>query len=97
MRLIDADIAYASLSNYYHHRTEEQHKALKEALDRVITVDAEPTRHAHWITEIHPYNGAYSLKCSYCGEWGGLNNEEYNEKWRYCPNCGAKMDEEEQK
>ena len=42
MRLIDADEAYDVLSEYYHQRTEIQHKALQEALDRVPTVDAVP-------------------------------------------------------
>ena len=31
--------AYAILSKYYHHRTEAQHEALREALSRVPTVD----------------------------------------------------------
>lgn len=39
-RLIDADEAYKVLTDYYHHRTEIQHKALKEAIERVPTVDA---------------------------------------------------------
>ena len=42
MRLIDADEAYKVLTDYYHQRTEIQHKALKEAIERVPTVDAEP-------------------------------------------------------
>lgn len=40
MRLIDADEAYKILMDYYHQRTEIQHKALKEAIERVPTVDA---------------------------------------------------------
>jgi hypothetical protein len=39
-RLIDADEAYKVLTDYYHIRTEIQHKALKEAMERVPTVDA---------------------------------------------------------
>lgn len=35
MKLINADEAYRVLSDYYHHRTEGQHDALREALDRV--------------------------------------------------------------
>lgn len=35
MRLIDADEAFRVLSDYYHHRTETQADALREALDRV--------------------------------------------------------------
>ena len=40
MRLIDADEAYKVLTDYYHHKTEIQHNALKEAIERVPTVDA---------------------------------------------------------
>lgn len=39
-RYIDADEAYKVLTDYYHIRTELQHKALKEAMERVPTVDA---------------------------------------------------------
>ena len=35
MKLIDADEAFRVLSDYYHHRTEVQHDALREAIDRV--------------------------------------------------------------
>lgn len=38
MRLIDADVAYKAIADYYHHRTETQFKALKEAFSRVPTV-----------------------------------------------------------
>ena len=40
MRLIDADEVYKILTEYYHHRTDMQHIALKDALDRVPTIDA---------------------------------------------------------
>ena len=35
MRLIDADEAFRVLSDYYHHRTETQAAALREALELV--------------------------------------------------------------
>lgn len=38
-RLVNADEVYKVLTNYYHHKTEIQHKALKEAIERVPTVD----------------------------------------------------------
>lgn len=38
MKLIDADEAFRVLSDYYHHRTEVQHDALREALNRVPEV-----------------------------------------------------------
>ena len=40
MRLVDAEEAYKVLTDYYHHKTEIQHKALKEAIERVPTVEA---------------------------------------------------------
>lgn len=43
MRLIDADEVYKILTEYYHHRTDMQHIALKEALDRVPTIEPAPT------------------------------------------------------
>lgn len=45
-RLIDADSAYTALTDYYHHKTDAQHMALKDALDKVETVDAIPI---NWI------------------------------------------------
>lgn len=40
MRLIDEQTAFTVLSDYYHHNTDTQHEALREALGRVETVDA---------------------------------------------------------
>lgn len=49
------------------------------------TVEAEPTRHGHWIGLTDS-----NFTCSECKEtiytWIGRRNN-------YCPNCGAKMDE----
>ena len=37
-RLIDADDVFHVLTSYYHHSTDFQHEALKEALARVSTI-----------------------------------------------------------
>lgn len=79
-RLIDIDEAYKVLTDYYHHRTEIQHKALKEAIERVPVADAVFMRHGHWIVD---EDG--NIKCSECGHRGVGDN--------YCERCGAKMDE----
>ena len=39
---INTDAAYAVLTDYYHHSTETQYAALREALGRVESVDAVP-------------------------------------------------------
>ena len=41
-RLIDSQTAYDVLTDYYHHSTDTQHAALREALGRVESVDAVP-------------------------------------------------------
>ena len=38
-RVIDTDTAYEVLTDYYHHRLDEQHNALRDALSRVPTAD----------------------------------------------------------
>ena len=92
-RLIDADEAYKVLTDYYHHKTEIQHKAFKEAIDRVPTVD--PVKHGHWV-EQERCDWVYSkeCRCSECGKYRLMTNP-FGREWNYCPNCGAKMDEVE--
>lgn len=51
------------------------------------TVDAELVRHGHWGEEW--FDHKLKIVCSVC--------ECFADKWTdYCPNCGAKMDEEEE-
>lgn len=61
------------------------------ALQDVPTADVAPVVHAHW-EKIDNDCGHYGfVKCTACGdEYGSLT-------YRYCPNCGAKMDEKENK
>lgn len=61
-------------------------------------IDVEPVKHGHW--EVNPHDRAYDV-CSACGigskrrEYGNQDGSEYVTEWswKYCPNCGAKMDE----
>ncbi len=53
------------------------------------SVEAEPVRHGRWIEK--PYLLGTSRFCSLCGSNYGMPHEVYN----FCPNCGAKMDLEE--
>jgi len=90
MRLIDAEKTFEVLIEYYHQRTTFQHYALREALDRVPTVDA--VKHGHWVTITdEPFADKY--KCSECDKEPLIADCEF-ELTPYCPFCGAKMDEE---
>lgn len=59
---------------------------VKRLIEMMPTVD--PVKHGRWI--YHQYKefpiGRY--ECSVCGA-------RHDMPWDYCPNCGAKMDEEE--
>lgn len=90
-RLIDAEVFGGKIEsliewvdiNLEEDRFSEGCKAsLKDVLSTLKnftpTVDAVPVAHGHWIND----------SCSRCGF-------EISQKTRsYCPNCGAKMDEE---
>ena len=80
--LISRQAAIDALSDYYHHTTETQHAALREALGRVESVDAVPVVHGRWTDK----DGGIAT-CSVCGDrWGVWS------VMKYCPNCGARMD-----
>lgn len=139
MRLIDADVVYKVLTDYYHHITETQHESLKEALSKVPTVDVElvqPIEEFEWCHDCKEYDqnahcchrwtkvirntvndlktqgyepvkyGQWldvlvadddegetdGVKCSVCG-YTDINVYWAKTYHRFCPNCGAKMDE----
>lgn len=64
-------------------------------IDIAPTIEAEP-KHGRWITVSDGYgNGvatASICECSLCKDtiWVYKNDKR---KWKFCPNCGAKMDE----
>jgi len=62
--------------------------ATKESIDKIHAADVHEVKHGHW-----EYHGRdITHYCSVCGEAIPLGYE-----FIYCPNCGAKMDEEENK
>ena len=67
-RLIDTDAAYAVLTDYYHHSTDTQHAALREALGRVESVDAvevvrcKDCRFSDWYTAVDGKERCYCME-----------------------------------
>ena len=63
-------------------------KAIKK-MPKGIIADVEPVKHGRWI-EQEKYTFGVMYDCSIC------NNRilDNGHSWNYCPNCGAKMDEE---
>ena len=89
MRLIDAD---ELIERSYRERLENR-ELIAQMIESAPTVDAEPVRHGHWI-EGNNFHW-YSNSCSCCGytRTTDIKSNGWNQ-WKYCPNCGAKMDEE---
>lgn len=60
-----------------------------DMLKKAPTVDAEPVRHGHWVgIDDEPCE---VWECDMCGYIYESDQQWYN----YCPNCGAKMDGEQ--
>ena len=90
-RLIDAD---ALDSKYRLMRDVETGDLLIAIADVTIdaqpTIDAEPVRHGKWEMKPDPFGFFDEIPvCSECG-----CTTKIREKTKYCPNCGARMDEE---
>lgn len=63
------------------------------AIKGIPAADVAPVRHGRW-TDPEDDGGYTSWYCSLCnhpvGTIGGYPN------WKYCPNCGARMDKEDE-
>ena len=62
------------------------------AIDRTPTADVQPVIHAHW--ETTKLTSKWIFVCSHCHDGWYERYEDDNIIWKYCPDCGAKMDEE---
>ena len=59
---------------------------IKAKIMKQPAVDAVPVVHARWIDENPDDSLDPRMRCSFC-----TGVESPLIKWRYCPNCGAKM------
>ena len=82
-RYIDAD----DFLDLFYVASAGQDKAFVRTVEMVVedtpTADVEPMRHGKWSS------GILDFSCSACGVYQNM----YTGKSKYCPNCGAKMDE----
>lgn len=67
-------------------------------LENTSAVDVAPVRHGHWIEYGENKDGTHNMRCSKCGAGlkskGHANSYYTKHKYRYCHNCGARMDGE---
>ena len=80
-RLIDADAFFNRLNNTVYdtdYGFGYSTQIIKAVLEQTKTVDAVPVVHGRWDR---------SGYCTVCDWWTC-----YGSEYKYCPNCGAKMD-----
>ena len=90
MRLIDAD-AYLKKACTYNETGCGSCKLQTICPVNEPTVDAVPVRHGEWIDSHDPWTGGI---CSACGYQTGERMGHLKLHYRYCHNCGARMDAE---
>ena len=86
MRLIDADDVERSIM-------ESDGMCDDCAYDFIAIINRQktvyPVKHGHWKSKRQsPFTGLWMAECSVC------NTCDVYMDWKYCPNCGAKMDKE---
>ena len=90
MRLVDGDALSKETGKLWSEMPdgEELSKELMKAINHAPTVDAAPVKHGRWVEETDRVNHWH---CSNCIVVWGVTHRAF----KYCPNCGAKMDLEE--
>lgn len=105
MRPIDADRLYAPRSvrrvtEYDETGCGMDYLAVPwEVIEDAPTLDCDPVRHGEWIERIDPFSTTatgkpvYEYRCSAC-KFMWTNKRTVEQYFKYCPECGAKMDGE---
>lgn len=75
---------------------EEDREVALTCVDQTPAADVAPVVHGRWIHNPDYESWAEMYMCSACNR-NALTDGDYRHKLSdYCPNCGAKMDREEQ-
>lgn len=69
----------------------------RESIEQIVSnlpaADVAEVRHGRWIRQPSEISGLDVEFCSECGQGMNERNQFWNAK--YCPHCGARMDEED--
>ena len=103
-KLIDSDTTKKALKECGLWNADYEAEISCDIIDDQPAVDAVPIVHAHWncIENVHSYEGTFdAYECSHCHksflddlcENNGSDYVDAKKDFKYCPFCGAKMDE----
>lgn len=84
-RYIDADALIGALHNHAFLEGDDR-SICYNIIQKQPTVDAVPVKHGKWMS--------YCPETSVCSACSFILSDWIVNKFRYCPNCGARMDEE---
>lgn len=93
-RFIDADVLCEAFTRFVRKANNHDYEPTPNWNDAIAifhsmpTVDAVDVVHGYWKGK--PIAGYCTVRCSVCGS-AFLDNDG---RWKYCPNCGTKMDGE---
>lgn len=70
----------------------------RKAIDALPAADVAEVRHGRWIpSDMGGGEPDEAYICSECGEpWTLIDGNPAENNMRYCPNCGARMDKEDE-
>ena len=98
-RYIDAD-AYEHAVQGNPYVSDSMKTYVRCSIQSQPTIDAVPVKRGKWIIRDNPGTGWYRVTCSECGEdvtaTAPCISFYHNARvtWNYCPECGARMDQE---
>ena len=108
MRLIDADALMEAINTYPKFGVDERGRIVLwnegyepyiRLMDVVIaitgTLTIEPERKTGTWQRKYSRPGVYADLCWHCSICGGKFLDTYANMWKYCPDCGAKMEGEQ--
>lgn len=104
MRLIDADALMQEFAEFVRHSNNSDYADIPTWNDAVSLVGTAPTidpvKHGRWEEKevINDRKDAkipqwQSAKCSVCGSYHTTPYLYYFDHFKFCPDCGARMDE----
>lgn len=68
-------------------------KAVLSCIEIQPSADVAPVRHGHWIAQENWTTDDYYYTCSICKEdFYMIVGTPSDNNYKYCPNCGAKLD-----
>ena len=103
-RYIDMDKLLQDMCASHHLRifsrndADDMFEKMVEITQRQPTADVVEVKHGEWLKTEEPlgYRDVDCIECSACHDSWVIDEdfdfEDHKQYWKYCPNCGAKMD-----